>query len=142
MAANLSGLRVLLVEDEEMTSYYQTLLLTKAGCDVVGPVATLQEAMAQAETEHFDAVLLDVNLNGESSYPVADALLRRELPFVFMTAYGRSQIPEQYRWYPCCQKSAGPDHLLDTLSRAILSRRAKQEIQASEDDPGKTVPSR
>jgi CheY-like chemotaxis protein len=122
MAARLNGLRVLLVEDEAITAYYQELLLVKTGCEVIGPVETLEQAMDQVEAAQFDAVLLDVNLNGEWSYPIADVLLRRGLPFLFMTAYGNSQLAEPYRSFACCQKSWGPDRLLEALALVVASK--------------------
>jgi DNA-binding NarL/FixJ family response regulator len=122
MTPRLNGLRVLLVEDEAITAYYLELLLVKAGCEVIGPIQTLARAMDQVAVEQFDAVLLDVNLNGEWSYPIADVLLRRGLPFLFMTAYGSSQLPEPYRSLTCCQKSWGPDRLLEALALVVASR--------------------
>jgi CheY-like chemotaxis protein len=126
MAAILKAPRVLIVEDEAITAYYEELLLAKAGYEVVGPIEMLEQALAEVETGGFDAVLLDVNLHGEWSYPVADLLCKRGLPFLFMTAYGHSQIAEAYHSYPCCQKTAGSDSLLDMLSQVLADREPRR----------------
>jgi DNA-binding NarL/FixJ family response regulator len=64
--------------------------LRRLGCEVVGPAATLEEALrlAQAEAGRIDAAVLDVNLAGRPSFPVADLLAGRGVPVVFATGYG------------------------------------------------------
>src|SRR4051794_37719889 len=100
----LSGRRILVVEDEMIAAWVLEKILTELGCKVIGPAARVKEALAMIEAEVIEAVLLDVNLNGEKSYPVADALAARGVPFVFSTGYNEDSLPEGYRDFPVLQK--------------------------------------
>jgi DNA-binding NtrC family response regulator len=73
----LSGRRVLIVEDEVMVAWALEDTLADIGCVIVGPAARVNQALAMIETEVIDMALLDINLNGEKSYPVSDALAAR-----------------------------------------------------------------
>jgi CheY-like chemotaxis protein len=90
------GLRVLLVEDEIMVALLLEDMLAEFGHTVVGPVARLDKALEMARKEAFDLAFLDVNLNGEQVYPVAEALAARGIPFVFVTGYGRAGLRAPY----------------------------------------------
>ena len=83
-------LRVLLVEDEPIIAMTAEDMLEALGCEVVASAATLDDALAASARGGFDLALLDINLNGDTSYPVADALKRSGTPFVFTTGYGSS----------------------------------------------------
>lgn len=85
--AQLAGRRVLVVEDEMLLALDLEEGLNDAGCDVVGPAGNLRTALALARSETIDAAILDVNLGGESVFPVAQALAARRVPFLFATAY-------------------------------------------------------
>lgn len=100
----LSGRRILIVEDEMLVSMVIEEALKDLGCDVVGPVATRAQALALAEAEPLDGALLDVNLGGESVYPVADALSQRGIPFAFVTGYGQGAIADRYATAPALVK--------------------------------------
>jgi CheY-like chemotaxis protein len=84
----LAGRRILVVEDEMLVLANIEMALDEMGCTVISAAATIAEALALIDAQGFDAAMLDVNLNGEKSYPVADALARRDIPFVFSTGYG------------------------------------------------------
>jgi CheY-like chemotaxis protein len=84
----LAGVRVLLVEDEPIIAMTAEDMLEELGCTVVGTVATLSAALEAVEGPGFDVVLLDINLNGTESHPVADRLRKAGRPFVFTTGYG------------------------------------------------------
>ena len=104
MVSELSGRRILVVEDEVMVSWMLEDMLGQLGCAVVGPVARVDQALAVVHSEDVDAAVLDVNLNGEKSYPVADALTARGVPFVFSTGYGRKGLQDSYLEIPMLQK--------------------------------------
>lgn len=104
MSSELSGRRVLVVEDEVMVSWVLEDMLAELGCEVVGPAARVSQALAIVEAETFDLAVLDVNLNGQKSFPIADALLARGVPFVFSTGYNRDGIPDTYKVFPMMQK--------------------------------------
>ncbi|WP_159348669.1 PAS domain S-box protein [Roseomonas harenae] len=86
----LTGRRVLLVEDELLVAMETEEALRDLGCEVLGPAATIEEALrlAQSEAGRIDAAVLDVNLAGRPSFPVADLLAGRGVPVVFATGYG------------------------------------------------------
>jgi len=107
--------RVLVVEDELLVAALLQDMLTDLGCAVVGPAARVAEALALIDAEAIDAAVLDVNLNQELSYPIADALVARGIPFLFSTGYGADRIPEGYRGHTILQK---PYHGSD-LGRAL-----------------------
>jgi len=77
----------------------------------VGPVARLDEALEMARGDAIDLAILDINLNGEKAYPVAEALAARNIPFVFSTGYGRNSLPAHYRGRPTLQKPFQQDDL-------------------------------
>ncbi|WP_272886629.1 response regulator [Phenylobacterium aquaticum] len=90
----LAGLRVLVVEDEMMVSMLIEDMLTDLGCHVVGPAARLEEALSLAEHAELDCAVLDVNLGGQSTFPVADLLRAKGAPFAFATGYGDAGLRE------------------------------------------------
>ncbi len=86
--AKLTGRRILVVEDEALIAMLLEDLLGDLGCKVVGPAANVTQALELAARERPDAAVLDVNLGKETVFPVADALQRAGVPFVFITGYG------------------------------------------------------
>lgn len=96
--------RVLLVEDEAMVAMLLEDLLTDMGCKVVAVVGRLDEAIDAAQTLAFDLAILDVNLDGRETYPVADEIAARSLPCIFVTGYGRAGVRESHRRVPVLTK--------------------------------------
>ncbi|HEX9462742.1 MAG TPA: response regulator [Alphaproteobacteria bacterium] len=92
----LAGHRVFLAEDEMLVSMLVEDVITGLGCELVGPAASRDKALALAAAEQLDAALLDVNLGGEPVYPVADLLKARGVPFAFITGYGNGGISPRY----------------------------------------------
>jgi DNA-binding NtrC family response regulator len=86
----LSGVRVLVVEDEFLIMLELVALLEEAGAVVVGPCSSVKQALALLDHEDFSAAILDVRLGSESVSPVAHELSRRGLPFVFYTGQAHS----------------------------------------------------
>jgi CheY-like chemotaxis protein len=115
----LAGRRILVVEDDYFVAQALIGLLEFAGATIVGPLGWLDEALAfvKEHNEEFDGVVLDVDLHGEKSYPVADLLQSAIVPFVFTTGYGADALDERYRALPRCEKPVDPKMLLDALSR-------------------------
>ena len=119
MTNPLSGRRVLLVEDESMVAWLLEDMLVDLGCAVVGPAAGVNQALAMIDAEAIDAAVLDVNLNGQMSYPVADALAARGVPFVFSTGYNKVSLPNSYQIFPVLQKPFDRLKLGDTLAKLL-----------------------
>ena len=91
-------------------------MLTDMGHVVVGVVPRVNEALAAVRKEEFDYAILDVHLNGQAVFPVAEALIERGIPFVFATGYGERGLPDQYRTRPILQKPFARDDLEKTLA--------------------------
>ena len=96
----LSGLRVLLVEDSFLVASSLARMLQDIGCRVVGPFARVADALGAVRAGSCDAGMLDINLLGETSEPVAEELADRGLPFFFMTGY-KSPAHLSPRFLPC-----------------------------------------
>jgi DNA-binding NtrC family response regulator len=88
-----AGRRILVVEDEYLIAEHIALMLEDLGYEVVGPVPTIAEALDAIAAGTLDAVLLDANLGGTSSAPIATELAARRLPFVVVTGYGNIELP-------------------------------------------------
>jgi CheY-like chemotaxis protein len=99
-----AGRRVLIVEDEAMIRMLLDDMLTELGYTVAAEAARIDEAIGLVHEAAFDLAILDVNLNGQSILPVVEALLARNLPFVFATGYGQRGVPEAFRDRPTLQK--------------------------------------
>jgi len=97
-------LRVLIVEDEMLVAMNIEDMLLDLGHEVAGLASRLEPALALAAEGQFDIAMLDVNLAGQQSFPVAAILARRGIPFLFATGYGTKGVAEEYRSYPVLQK--------------------------------------
>jgi AcrR family transcriptional regulator len=91
------GLRILVVEDEMTVAMMADAMLTGLGHQVVGPAMRLEDALAPARSADFDVAMLDVNLGRDKSFPAADILRDRGIPFFFATGYGLEGIVPEYR---------------------------------------------
>lgn len=100
----LAGKRVLLVEDEMLVAMMMNDMLTDLGFSVVGPFSRTAEALPAARDDDLEAAVLDINLNGELVYPVADVLVARGVPIVFVTGYGAESIDGRFAQVPVLQK--------------------------------------
>jgi len=100
----LAGRRVLLVEDEMLVAMMMKDMLTDLGFSVVGPFSRIAEALPVASADDLEAAVLDINLNGELVYPVAEALVKRGVPVVFVTGYGAESIDRRFVEVPVLQK--------------------------------------
>jgi CheY-like chemotaxis protein len=89
----LAGKRILVVEDEALVAMMLEDMLAGLGCEVVGPAMRLNEGLELARLNGLDAAVLDINLGGERSYPIADLLEERGVPLAFVTGYGHSGRP-------------------------------------------------
>ncbi len=78
---------MLIVEDEMLLAMDIEALFQDQGCEVLGPAGSVERALAVLETQRPDAASLDMNLNGESSAPVAFALRELGIPFIVVTGY-------------------------------------------------------
>ena len=98
--------------------------LADCGCDQVTVAATVDDALALVRTREFDVGMLDVNLDGDRSYPVADALAARGIPFFFATGYADDGMPEPYRNRPFVHKPFKSEKLLEMFN-LLLSKQPR-----------------
>lgn len=117
--SEFSGIRVLLVEDEGFVALMIEDMLEELGCEVVASVARLKEACGIAATAELDLAILDINLGGERSFPVAEILRERGVPFMFSTGYGAAGLPPELSRSPVLSKPFAAKELEETLSSAL-----------------------
>ena len=111
--------RVFVVEDEIMIRMLLEDMLGDLGYTVAAAAGRIDEAMPFARDAEFDVAILDINLNGETVYPVAEILAARGLPFVFSTGYGERGLPDTYRNRPTLQKPFQLEGLKSTLTELM-----------------------
>ena len=97
-------------------------MLTDLGYEVVGPAMRLEEGLELATSADVDMAVLDVNLNGQRSTPIADVLTGRGVPFVFATGYGSTGVDEQHGARHVLKKPFSPDDLDLAISSVIGAR--------------------
>jgi CheY-like chemotaxis protein len=112
---------ILVVEDEYLIRMLLEDMLDELGYTVAAAVGSISEASEHAKAGQFQAAILDVNVDGQEIFPVADALAERGLPFVFVTGYGESSLPERFRGRPALQKPFQADRLKATLDKMLAA---------------------
>jgi DNA-binding response OmpR family regulator len=100
VSRNFNNVRVFLVEDEFLIASALQEDLEARGFHVFGPYPTLALAQAAVGAERYDVAIIDMNLRGELAYPVADELLRRNVPLIILTGYSIPDMPERFRRVP------------------------------------------
>ncbi len=89
--------RVLVVEDEVMVAMYVEELLSDLGYESVVVATGLDQALSLAREAAFDFAVLDINLGGRLSFPVADVLRARGIPFLFASGYASKGVNDNYK---------------------------------------------
>ncbi|MBA3896615.1 MAG: response regulator [Sphingomonadaceae bacterium] len=115
----LTGKRVLVVEDEMLVMMAIEDMCADMGCTSVSSAATVEQALAMIDDGPFDLATLDVNLNGDRSYAVADALGAHGIPFAFSTGYGDHGVSCDYRHRPVLNKPYNSRQLTEVLSALL-----------------------
>lgn len=114
--------RALLVEDEALVGLMMRAALTDAGYHVIGPFASVNDALTALESEKPDCAVLDINLIDGSVYPLAAALSAAGIPFVFATGYDGRSIDERFKHVTVLQKPADRSSLLANLPPPYVAR--------------------
>jgi CheY-like chemotaxis protein len=104
MTHDMPGHRVLLVEDEAMIAMLVEDMSEDLGHELVTVATRLEEALTAARNEAVDLAILDLNLGGVLTYPAADVLAERGIPFIFATGDGSGGLKEAYSTRPALQK--------------------------------------
>jgi CheY-like chemotaxis protein len=120
--ASLNGCCLLVVEDEYMIAIDLVSFLEDLGADVIGPAGSVDEGLELVEQQghRVDIALLDVNLRGETVYPVADALAAHGVPIIFTTGYDAMVLAEPYQDARRCDKPVNKHNLAQLLVRMTL----------------------
>jgi CheY-like chemotaxis protein len=124
--SDLGGVRVLVVEDESLIAMLIEDTLYDLDCTVVAVASNLQDALEKASSMDFDVAILDVNLNGSPAFPIAERLVRRQIPFIFSTGYGLSGVPEAFGTVPVLAKPFRGGDVGRALAAAIKSHSRRE----------------
>jgi PAS domain S-box-containing protein len=116
-----TGSRALVIEDEALVGMFTCDCLEELGYEILGPYANMADAEEAIETEDFDLAVLDVNLTGRPVYPLAERLSQMNVPFIFVTGYGRESINPKFSHAPVLQKPFAKDALAAAMERARTS---------------------
>jgi CheY-like chemotaxis protein len=116
------GRRVLLVEDETLIAMLVEDLLHDLDCEDVLTASRIDQAIVAAKSAAVDVAILDVNLAGTLTYPVADILRARGIPFIFVTGYTAAALIPEYAKCPTLQKPFRRDDLGAALSSVLGAR--------------------
>lgn len=114
--SDFAGKSVLVVEDEYFLADETRRKLREFGALVVGPTASVRQALALIESTQVDAAILDVQLGGELVFPVAERLEELGIPYVFATGYDPSIIPERFDGFVLSEKPID----LNAIARALF----------------------
>ena len=115
--------QILVVEDEILLSVALEDMLLDLGMEVSGSAARLDDAVRLAQNGTFDAAILDINLGGIESFPVADWLVARGIPYMFVTGYGQAVMAPAHRLALRLQKPYAVEQIAAGL-RTLLKNRA------------------
>ena len=96
--------RILVLEDEWLIANQIETALDDAGFEVVGPFNRVAQAVDVVHSLSVDAAILDINVNGESSFPVAEKLVEASVPFMFLSGYSEVELPSALQGRPMVQK--------------------------------------
>jgi CheY-like chemotaxis protein len=113
----LTGNRIMVVEDEALVAMSLCQSLDELGFEVIGPFSRIADAIVALKNHRVDAAVLDVNLGGELVYPLAEALVADQVPFIFVTGYGTDEIEQRFARTPVLQKPIERDALRSILAR-------------------------
>jgi len=106
--AAISGLKILVVEDEVLVALMIEDMLLDLECEIAGSARNVADALSLIDGRPIDGAVLDLSLGGEMVYPVAEALAASRIPFVFLTGYGAAGIEQPFSHVPTIAK---PFHL-------------------------------
>jgi two-component SAPR family response regulator len=119
-ASNDTVRRVLIVEDEMLIALMLQDMVVEAGLNVAAIANTLQAGIDLAGREDVQLAILDINLNSEEGYPVAEILRARGIPFIFSTGYAEASVRPEYQAVPRLIKPYQQD-MLETAIKAALA---------------------
>lgn len=118
---NARSLRILLIEDEALVAMMITDMVEEFGHNVVATAARLADALKLAGEVDVDLAIVDLNLNGERTFPAAAVLKQRGVPIVFSTGYGADALGPDWAGSPVLAKPFQPNELERILANVVLA---------------------
>jgi CheY-like chemotaxis protein len=116
----LSGRSILVIEDEMLILMMIEDMLADLGCESVATASKIDQAITLIDGHVYDAAMLDLNLNGMESYPIADALIARDVPYFFSTGNSLANVKDGYKDHDVLKKPFTFQQLSNMLSRSLL----------------------
>ena len=118
-ANDLTGRRILLIEDSPVVGPFTADLLEELGCEVIGPAPNMAMARELVEAGGYDAALMDIHIRGERVFPLCEVLDAKRVPFVLTSGYADWQMLEKWGDRPRLQKPYTLDQVRDALGEAL-----------------------
>jgi CheY-like chemotaxis protein len=122
--ARLAGKRLLVMEDEALVALHIVTALKGAGAEVAGSAGTAKDALAIINNASLDAALLDANLSGDPVDEIAGALAAHNVPFLFVTGYGRESLPKAFGGSAMLSKPFGQEQLIAAVALLVQAPHA------------------
>jgi len=115
----LQGLRVLIVEDEHIVALALADDLEDHGAVIVGPASSVEGALELIDKHEIEVAVLDIQLQSQMVFPVAEALTGLDVPFLFTSGFDASAVPREFAHVPQCEKPASAQTMVDMLARLV-----------------------
>jgi len=122
MSAREPKHRILVVGDDAMVGMLLEDMVLDCGDDVIGPVARFEDAPALARAAEFDVAVLDLNLNGTLSYPIAEVIRCRGIPIILVTGYGLEGLRDGFQGCPTLQKPSSQSDFAQAVAAVWAQR--------------------
>ncbi len=110
----LTGLKILIVEDDPLIAMDLQDFIAQAGAVVIGPAHNVRNALKLIESNTIDLAVLDYRLENETSGAIAERLHGLKVPFLFHTSF-RGTIESDHPGIPILDKPAGSGRLISAL---------------------------
>jgi DNA-binding response OmpR family regulator len=121
---DLEGISVLLVEDEALLAIDVTAIIEMAGGRVVGPAYSLGQGFSLIDRAKFNCAVLDINLHDELVFKLADALIEREVPFLFLSSHSLNIAPPHLRERRLVHKPFSTHSLIKAIRAEVAGKQA------------------
>lgn len=122
--SQITGIKVLVVEDEYFLADDLVQALREAGALPIGPVASVAEAKSRVSRGGIEAAIIDMNLRGEGAEEVLDLLLRERIPTVLVSGYSAEALPARAAGVPRLEKPAAPQAIIQALAARLQAEQA------------------
>lgn len=139
-SSDLSGARILLVEDEYYIADDLRRTPESAGATIVGPISTVERAFEVIAKGDFDCAVVDLNLHGDSGFPLVERLMRDGHSFAIATGYGSAAVPPVFKDVPRIEKPFDPPALINLVSQLRCTTTSRKptlfRVEGSSNDTG------